>query len=33
MYGIQVSDIKITQFDGQNWEQAMEDLRASQRSD
>jgi hypothetical protein len=31
--GIQVSDIKITQFDGQNWEQAMEDLRASQRSD
>ena len=24
--GIQVSDIKITQFDGQNWEQAMAEL-------
>ena len=29
----EVSHMKITQFDGRNWEQAMEDLSASQRPD
>lgn len=29
----EVSYMQITQFDGRNWEQAMEDLRASQRPD